>query len=158
MEFFHLPIGAINFIHHGRRGSDQIKIELAGQPFLNNFQMQQPKEATTETKPKGCGCFCFIMERGIVQPQFGQTIPQFFKIISDNGVQPTPYHGNGGFKTGQRGCRRPTIIRDRIPHVTVCNGFDCRVNEPHFSRTKAFHSRHPWSEHAHLIHLMHCTR
>ena len=72
MKLYHAAIIHVHAIHHAGRGGDEVEVEFALEPLLNNFQMQQPKEPATEPKAKRGGAFRFKTEARIVQAQLCQ--------------------------------------------------------------------------------------
>ena len=62
VQFEHFAIRLMDFVHNRRGRRDQVQIEFARKPFLHDFQMQKPEEATAEAKAKGCAGFRLVME------------------------------------------------------------------------------------------------
>ena len=49
-----------DFIHHGRRGGDDVHVEFALEPLLHDFHVQQTEKPATKTKAKRLGYFRLI--------------------------------------------------------------------------------------------------
>ena len=47
---FGFAAAELQLIHNAGRGGDEVEVEFAGQAFLNDLQMEQPKKATAKAK------------------------------------------------------------------------------------------------------------
>ena len=47
---FGFAAAELQFIDHAGRGGDQVEVELAGQAFLDDFQMEEAKETAAEAE------------------------------------------------------------------------------------------------------------
>ena len=56
VQLDHRAVGHVDLVDHGGRGGDQVEIEFALQPLLDDFQMQQAQEAAAEAEAqRGAG-------------------------------------------------------------------------------------------------------
>ena len=62
----HLAVFLVNTVHNAWCSGNQIQVVLAFQTFLNDFQMQKSKEATSETKAQGNGSLRLKIQGRIV--------------------------------------------------------------------------------------------
>ena len=62
-------IAAVRFhpVHHTRVGRNDIDVMLAANALLDDFHVEQTKEAAAETKPEGDGALGGIKEGGVVE-------------------------------------------------------------------------------------------
>jgi len=58
----------LDLVDHARCGGDQVEIIFAGQPLLDDLQMQQTEEPATEPKPNAAELFRLEAETRVVQP------------------------------------------------------------------------------------------
>ena len=65
-ELDHLAVFLVNTVHNAWCSGNQIQVVLAFQTFLNDFQMQKSKEATSETKAQGNGSLRLKIQGRIV--------------------------------------------------------------------------------------------
>jgi len=86
--------------------------------FLNDFQVQQSKEATTKAKAERDGAFGLIDESRIVELKLGQICLQVFVIRSVDRIEPAEHHRMNFLETGQGRGRNPRV-RKRIAHFNV---------------------------------------
>ena len=52
MDLDPFPICQQNLVNHRWGGGDQIKVEFALQPLLDDFQVKQPKKAAAKSEPE----------------------------------------------------------------------------------------------------------
>ena len=66
-----LGLGAAEFelVDHRRRGGDEVKVEFAGEAFLDDFQMEQAKETAAEAEAECCAALGLEAETGVVEAQ-----------------------------------------------------------------------------------------
>ena len=57
----------VDVIDDRRRGRDQVEVELALQPLLDDLQMQQPEEAAAEAEAERGRGLRLVMEAGVVE-------------------------------------------------------------------------------------------
>ena len=67
VQLLHLPVGLVDVVNHGRRGGDQFQVEFAGQPLLDDLQMQQAEEAAAKAEAQRGGGFRVIVEAGVIE-------------------------------------------------------------------------------------------
>jgi hypothetical protein len=78
----------VDAIDHRRAGRDQVKVIFSAQAFLNDFKMQQAKEAAAEAEAQRALSFHFKAERRIVQPQLAICFRSFSKSAASTGNKP----------------------------------------------------------------------
>ena len=69
-------VGLEHFIHHARGGRDQVLVEFAFQPFLNNFHVQQPQKAAAKTEAKRLADLRLVVQRCIVELELFERVAQ----------------------------------------------------------------------------------
>ena len=79
-------------VAHAGRGGDEVEIELALQPLLNDLHVQQAEEAAAKTKAQRDGIFRLEDERAVVEPQLFQRVAQQRVLVRVHGVQPGEDH------------------------------------------------------------------
>jgi hypothetical protein len=80
----HLDDGAVahfHFIHHGRRGGDQVHVEFALQTLLHDFHVQQAQEAAAEAEAQRLRHFRLVHQRGVVELQLFQRVAQRVVLV-----------------------------------------------------------------------------
>ena len=97
-----LPAGCDDLVYHAGIGGDDVHVELAPQPLLNDLQMEQAKEAAPETEAKRDGTLRLIEKRRVVELQLGQIGFQVFKIRGVDRVNAAEHHRLYLLKSRQR--------------------------------------------------------
>ncbi len=124
MQFHHIAIGHVEPVDHRGCCGDQVEIELALEPLLDDFQVQEPEKAAAETKTERCGCFHFERERGIVEPELAHGGAKFFEICGIDREQATEHHRLRRFEAGQGFRRRPLVFGDGVADAGVGHFLD----------------------------------
>ena len=75
-----------------RRGGDQLQVKLALQPLPDDLHVQQAEEAAPEAEPQGRRGLRFIDQRGVVQPQPVERLPQFRVVVTVHRVKAGEHH------------------------------------------------------------------
>ena len=70
----------MHLVDHARRGRDQIEIEFAVQPLMDDFEMQQAEEAAAEAEAERGGCFHFIAKTRVIETELAHRRAQCFEI------------------------------------------------------------------------------
>ena len=154
MQFLHLAVGAVYAIDHRGRGRDQVQVEFAGQPFLDDLQVQQSQEAAAEAEPQRRRCLRVVVEARVVQPQPSQAFPQLLEIVGIDGIQAAPHHRHRRLEPGQRlGGRRP-VVGDRVADRAIGHRLDRCGDEADLARSQIVRRDHLRAEDAHLLDLM----
>ncbi len=126
-------IGQLDLVHHRRRRGDQVQIIFAGQPFLDDFQMEEAEEAAAEAEAQRRAAFHFEAEAGIVQAQLADAVAQFVEIIGVDREEAAKHHRLHFLEARQR---RGCAIFDRgdgVAHAGLGNFLDLRGDEADFA-------------------------
>ncbi len=128
----------MDFINNSRSGCNQIQIIFPLQPFLDNFQMQQPQKTAAVTKPQSDGGFGLKLKGGVVKLQFFQRIPQIRIFRPVGRIHAAVHHGIHFFISGKRFVAGSLIIGNGIPHCRILYVFDGCGDIAYHSRGKLF--------------------
>src|ERR1700722_17553009 len=102
MQFQHIPAALKNPVDNRWRGRDEIEIELALQPLLNDFEMQETQKPAAETEAESRRTFHLIGKARIVKTKPSHCRAKIAEIRRIDRKQPAEYHRLRGFKAGQR--------------------------------------------------------
>ena len=117
MQADHLAALAEHVILHGRRGGEQIQIELALQALLDHFHMQQAQKAHAEAEAERMGLLRLPDERRVVERQLLERLFERLVLVGINGKQARVYHGLGLAVTRQGLVDAALGQRERIAHL-----------------------------------------
>src|SRR6202042_890023 len=76
VDFDDGAVGEGDVIAHAGRGNDEVEIIFALEALLDDFQMEQAKEAAAEAKAKGDGGFRLEGERCVVEAKFLESVTE----------------------------------------------------------------------------------
>ena len=120
-------------VHHRRRGGDQVQIIFAGQPFLNDFQVEQAQKTAAKAKAQRRARFHFKAEAGVVEAQLADAFAQFFKVRGISGEEAAEHHGLHFLEPGQRFCGGLLGVGDGITDAGLRDFLDLRGDEADFA-------------------------
>src|SRR5690606_10774506 len=87
VQFLRRAVDEVHAVDDGGRGGDQVEVELALQPFLDDLQVQQAEEAAAEAEAERGGRLHFIGEGGVVEAQLADGGAQVLEVGGVDGKQ-----------------------------------------------------------------------
>ena len=75
------PLRSVDLVLDGRRGRDELELELALQSLLHDLQVQQSEEAAAETEAERRGVFGLVRKRGVVQLQLLERLLEVRELV-----------------------------------------------------------------------------
>ncbi len=106
IDLGNLAVGRRHAVTHARGGGDQVEIEFALKPFLDDLHVQQAEEAAAETETERGRRFRLKKERSVVQPQLFHRVAKVFVLRRVDRVKSGENHRLHFLKSGKRLCRR----------------------------------------------------
>ena len=88
----HHPVGRRHAIQHARRGRDQVHVELALEPLLDDLHVQQPEEPAAEAEAERDGGLRLVEERGVVEAQLFERVAQLGVLVPFDRVEAGEHH------------------------------------------------------------------
>ena len=67
-------------VDHARRGGDQVEIIFAGQPLLDDLEVEEAEEAAAEAEAQRRAGLHLEAEAGVVEAQLGEEVAQLLEI------------------------------------------------------------------------------
>ncbi len=119
-RIFHLDSAAVahqHLIHHRRRGGDQVLVELALQPFLHDFHVQQAEEAAAEAEAQRLRHFRLVVQRGIVELELLQRVAQGIVLVGFDRIEAGEDLRLDFLEAGQRLGGTPVGRGHRVAHL-----------------------------------------
>ena len=84
------------------RGGDEVEVEFALEPLLDDLEMQQPEEAAAEAEAQRRRGLGLVFEAGIVEAQLGEAVAQMLVIGGIGREQAAEHHRLQRLEAGQR--------------------------------------------------------
>src|SRR5690606_674544 len=106
VQFLHRAVGEVHAVDDGRGGGDQVEVELALKPLLDDLQMQQAEEAAAEAEAERGGRLHLGGEAGVVEAQLADGGAQVLEIGGVDRKQTAEHNWLGRFEARQRRGRR----------------------------------------------------
>ena len=108
----------------GRRYEAQLEIPL--QPFLDDLPMEEAEKPGPEPEAEGGRVLRLIMERGVVQPELLQGVPEVLDAALPRREHAAEDHGLGLLESRQGLSGRALFEGDRLPDPGVAQLLDPR--------------------------------
>ena len=124
-----VAVGQRDLVDHRRRGGDQVEVELALQPLLDDFEMQQAEEAAAEAEAERGGGFHLVGEARVVETQPAERGAQILEIGGVDREQAAEHHRLRRLEAGQRRRGRPLVVGDGVADAGVGDLLDLRGDE-----------------------------
>ena len=105
LRIFNLDQAAVGQRHavaNAGRGREQLEIELALEPLLDDLHVQEAEEAAAETEAQGGRVLRFIRERCIVELELRDGVAQVFVLLGDDRKEAGEDHRLHFLKSRQR--------------------------------------------------------
>ena len=148
-------VGAGDPVDHAGGGGDEVQVEFPLQPQLDDLHMQQAQEAAPEAEAQSHGALRLIAQRGVVELELLQGVPQLRIFGPVGGIHAGIDHGLYVLVALERLCRRVFHAGDGVAHPGVGDVFDGGGEVAHFAGAQSFRRLHaPGMEIAHLHHLV----
>src|SRR3546814_4299681 len=94
--------------------SDLVEIIFAGQPFLDDFEVEKAQKTAAKAKAERGACFHLEAEGRIVQPQLLDALAQLFKVVGVGREQAAEDDRLDLLEPGERRRGRPFRVGHRI--------------------------------------------
>ena len=133
MQLLRLAFLVMEFIDHARRGGDQIEIIFARQAFLDDFKVQQAKEAAAEALTQRGAGFHLKREAGVIEAEFADGFAEFFKVRRIDREEPAKDDRLDFFVAFERLWGGGFYGGDRVADGGVRDLFDLRGDEADFA-------------------------
>jgi hypothetical protein len=157
VQFHHAAVGLEDFIDDARRGGDEIEVEFALQPFLDDLQVQQAQEPAAEAETQSGRRFHLILETGVVEAQFGEAVLEVFELGRIHRVQPAEHDRHTRLETGKRRVAGFAIVGDGVADLAVRHLLDAGDDKAHFARPQRLDIVFLRVKNADLFDLLHCA-
>ena len=128
IDFQNLTVGGGDLVPHAGRGGDQIDVEFAFEAFLNDFEVEQTKEAAAEAEAEGDGAFRVIGQRTVIELEFFESVAEETVFVRFHGVQPGEHHGSNFFEAGEGLGSGVRGFDDGVTDLGVGHGLDVGVD------------------------------
>ena len=92
VDLLHHAVGGRHPVEHARRGRDQVHVELALEPLLDDLHVQQAEEAAAEAEAERRRRLRLEEERRVVQPQLLERVAQLRVLAAFDRIEPGEDH------------------------------------------------------------------
>src|SRR6267154_1917326 len=147
VNFDLLPVGQRHPVDDRRRRGDQVEVEFALQPLLDDFEVQQPEKAAAEAEAERRARLHLVGEARVVEAQLTHGGAQILKLRRIDREQAAKHHRNRRAETRQGGRGRLAVIRDGVAdagvrHLLDGSGEKSDLARPEFRGLQQFRREH----------------
>ena len=149
-----LAVGQLDLVDHRRRGRDQVEIELALEPLLDDFEMQQPEEAAAEAEAERGRGLHLVGEARVVEAKLAHGRAQILELGGVDREQSAEHHRDGRAEAGQRLAHRLAVVGDGVADAGVGHFLDRGGEEADLAGAELLDVHHLRREHADAVDLV----
>ena len=105
-----LRVRQVDPVDDARRGGDEVEVVFAGQPLLDDLEVEQPEEAAAEAEAERGAALHLEAERGVVEAELVEGVAQLLEVGGVDREQAAEDDRLDQLEAGQR-LRRPAAWR-----------------------------------------------
>src|SRR6185369_14909274 len=147
-------VGGLDPVDHRGRGCDQVEIEFARQPFLDDLQVQEAEEAAAEAEAERGARFHLVREAGVVEPQLAHGSAQVFELRGVDREQAAEHHRDRRAEAGERLLDRLAVVGDGVADARIGHFLDRGGEHADLAGAELVDQRQLGLEHAGAVHLV----
>ena len=129
VDLDHLAVRLQHAVAHRGRGDQQLEVELALEPLLDDLHVQEAQEAAAEAEAERGRGLGLVEERRVVEPQLLERVAQLRVLVGVHRVEPGEHHRLDLLEAGQRLRRRPALVGQGVADRDVGDLLDPRDHE-----------------------------
>ena len=99
-------MGQLDLVDHRGRGGDQVEVIFAGQPLLDDLEVEQAEEAAAEAEAERGAGLHLEAEAGVVEAQLVEAVAELLEVGGVDREQAAEHHRLDLLEAGQRLGRR----------------------------------------------------
>ena len=149
-----LAVGERHLVDDRRCGRDQVEVELALQPLLDDLEVQEPEKTAAEAEAERGGGLHLVGEAGVVEAQLAHRRAQILELRGVDREQPAEHHRDGGAEARQRRRRRLAVVGDGVADAGIGHFLDRRGDEADLAGAQLGRLQHLGREHADAVDLV----
>src|SRR5690348_1458906 len=140
-------------VTHAGGGGDEVNVEFALEALLDDFHVQEAKEAAAEAETQSGGVFGFVEKSGVVELEFSQGVAKEFIIAGVHGEKAGENHGLDGFEARKR--RGGTFCFDNsVADARIGDALDIGDDEADVASGELFKDYRLRREDAQVLHFV----
>ena len=148
-------VGQLDLVDDRGRGGDEVEVELALQPLLDDLQMQQAEKAAAEAEAERRRGLHLVGKARVVEPQPAHRRARAAsKSAASVGKSPQNTTGCAGLKPGSGSARRTLVVGDRVADAGVGDLLDLRGDVADLAGAELGGLGHLRAEHADAVDLV----
>ncbi len=143
-----------DLVDDGRRGGDEVEVELTRQPFLHDLQMQEAEETAAKAEAERRRRLGLIGKRRVVEPQLADRGAQILEVGGVDREETAKDDRLRRTKTRERHHSRTSVLSDGVTDASVGHFLDRAGEEAEFAGFELRPVDELGSEHTDSVDLM----
>ena len=134
VQVAHRAVGQVHPVDDRGRGRDQVEVEFARQPLLDDLEMQQAEKPAAEAEAERHRGLGLVFEARIVEAQLGEAVAQPLVIGGIGREQAAKHDRLHRLEAGQRRRGRAAVLGDRVADPAIGDGLDAGGDKADLAR------------------------
>ena len=126
VQLQHHAVGLVDAVDDRGGGDDEVEVELALEPLLDDLEMQQTQEAAAEAEAQGDRALRLVLEARVVQAQLAEAVAQVLVLGGVGRVHAAEHDRLDGRKPGSGAGGRLAVVGDGVADPRVRDLLDAR--------------------------------
>ena len=145
VQLLHRAVGQVHAVDDRGRGGDQVEVELALQPLLDDLEVQQAEEAAAEAEAERGRGLHLVGEAGVVEAQLADGGAQILEVGGVDREQAAEHHRLRRLEAGQRVGGRAAVLGDGVADAGVGHFLDRAGDEAELAGAELVDIEHCWA-------------
>ena len=158
VHLLHLALFRIDHIRHVGHGRNHVHVELAVEPFLHDFHVQQTEKTAAEAEAERHARFRLERERSVVQLELLQRCAKVFVVRGVDGIHAGKHHRLHLLKALNGLLAGSADVSNRVAHLHLLRILDAADDIAYLARAQFLTRNHLHFQHAHLVGVVLHTR
>ena len=158
VHLLHLALFRIDHIRHVGNGRNHVHVELAVEPLLHDFHVQQAEKTAAEAEAERHARFGLERERSVVQLEFLQRCAKVFVVRGVDGIHAGKHHRLHLLKALNGLLAGSADVSNRVAHLHLLRILDAADDIAYLARAQFLTRNHLHFQHAHLVGVVLHTR
>ena len=133
-RFVGLRLAEVQGVDHARRGGDEVEVIFAGQPLLDDLEVEEAEEAAAEAEAQRRAAFGLEAEAGVVEAQLADAFAQLLEVGGVDREQAAEDDRLDFLEAGQRLGRAALGVGDGVADGGLRDFLDLRGDEADLAR------------------------
>src|SRR6185437_13669650 len=119
----------MHLVDDARRGGDEVEVILAGQPLLDDLEVEEAEEAAPEPEAERRAGLHLEAERGVVEAELVEAVAELLEVVGIDREEAAEDDRLDLLEAGERGRGGALGVGDRVADAGLGDFLDLRGDE-----------------------------